>query len=330
MCGRCMGGKVTPTMTIKLPASMISSRSFFDPTLVEHSGVAFIREDKVDEALAHLIPNVRITKGSYSCPGHATPRDLAWNHMDQNHRPLIHRTYGEAMRMYIGERGAFSLTRFGKWPTVIPVFDGHFRENGFYQVLCIFGLIVIVNVIECNETAAGPRMDIAWAIASTRWLRFLHPILDRRLRRLNVVQNAEDEVMRRRRTALRAAGYSFATDQPDFVNSNAKTNNVIFPNLTAVQSIPLEGLQDGQTRRIEVADRAYLVRRAGDSVEVWPGVCLHEGAALTAEHIDGAVIKCPWHGMGLSRRRLDPGQPGIVLCGARLSLADDRLNIRPQ
>jgi hypothetical protein len=309
---------------------MPPSRSFFDQTLLEQWGAAFIREDKVDEALERLIPNSHITKGSFSCPGHTEPRDLVWNHMDQNHRPLIHRTYGEAMRVFIGERGAFSLTRFGNWPAVIPVFDGHFRENGFYQVLCIFGLVVIVNVIECQETPEGTRMDIGWAIASHRLLRFLHPILDRRLRRLNVVQNREDEVMRRRRTELRAAGYRFATDQPDFVNSNAKTNNVVFPALAVPQSISLEGLQEGQTKRIEVANRAYVVRRAGDGIEVWPGVCLHEGAALTAEHVDGSIIRCPWHGLALSKRRLGPGQPEIMLCGARLSLAGDRVSISPE
>lgn len=308
---------------------MQSPRAFFDPTLIERWGAAFVREDKVDEALARLIPNVRITKGSFSCPGHAEPRDLVWNHMDQNHRPLIHRTYGEAMRVFIGDRGAFTLTRFANWPVVIPVFDGHFRENGFYQVLCIFGLLVIVNVIECHETPTGTRMDVSWAIASHRLLRFLHPLLDRRLRRLNAVQNDEDEVVRRRRTELRAVGYRFATDEPDFVNSNTKTNNVIFPEFAAPQSVSLDGLPEGQTRRIEVADRAFLVRRAGDWIEIWPGVCLHEGAALAPEHIEGAVIKCPWHGLELRHRRLGPGQPEITLCGARLSMADDRLNIRP-
>jgi hypothetical protein len=304
-------------------------RSFFDPMLFEKWGSAFIREDKVDEALARLIPNVRITKGSFSCPGHAELRDLVWNHMDQNHRPLIHRTYGEAMRVFIGERDAFSLTRFGNL-AVIPVFDGHFRENGFYQVLCLFGLIVVINVIECNVTADGTSMDISWAIASNRFLKFLHPFLDRRLRRLNAVQNDEDETIRRRRTELRAAGYRFATDDPDFVVSNAKENNVVFPALSSPQSISVGDLKEGLTSRIELGDRAYVVRRVNDSIEVWPGVCPHEGALLAAEHVQGATVKCPWHGLEYGRRRLGPGQPAISLCGARLSLADGQLHVRPE
>src|SRR5690349_9313827 len=98
--------------------------SFFDPTLIEQSGAAFIREDKIQEALSRLIPHVSITKGRYSCPGQVEQRDLVWNHMDQSHRPVIHRTYGDAMRVFIGKEAAFSLTRFGNWPVLLPVFDG--------------------------------------------------------------------------------------------------------------------------------------------------------------------------------------------------------------
>lgn len=308
---------------------MPSNRSFFDPTLIEKWGAAFVREDKVDEALSRLIPNVRISKGSFSCPGYAEPRDLVWNHMDQNHRPLIHRTYGEAMRVYIGERGALSLTRFGNWPAVIPVFDGHFKENGFYQVLCLFGLIVVINVIECHTTTDGTRMEIGWAIASHRFLRFLHPLIDRRLRRLNVVQNLEDEAIRKRRTALRTAGYRFATDEPDFVNSNAMAHNVVFPPLAAPHSISVANLPEGRAQRIEFGDRAYVVRRAKETIEVWPGVCPHEGAALASEDLQGATVKCPWHGLEFGARRLKPGGQPVTLCGARLELSDGWLKAGP-
>jgi hypothetical protein len=307
---------------------MASLRSFFDPALVEKWGSAFIREDKVDAALLRLIPRARITKGFFSCPGHAEPRDLLWNHMDQNHRPLIHHTYGEAMRVYIAERGAFSLTRVGNWPVLIPVFDGHFKENGFYQILCLFGVIVVVNIIECHDTSDGTRMDISWAIASHRFLAFLHPFIDRRLRRLNLVQNAEDEVIRRRRATLRALGYRFTTDEPDFVISNARTNNVVFPDLKQSHSIELGDLSEGQVRRIEIDDRAYVVRRSRGQLEVWPGVCPHEGAALECANLDGAVMRCPWHGLAHGRRLLNPGGDEVLICSARLSLVDERLNIR--
>ncbi len=302
--------------------------SFFDPALLEAGGVAFIREDKVDEALRLLIPNAHITKGSFTCPGYSEPRDLLWNHMDQMHRPYIHRTYNEAARISIGRRTAFSLTRFGRWPAVIPVFDGHFRENGFYQILCLFGLIVVVNVIECKTEDAQTRMEIGWAIASHRLLRFLHPWLHRRLIRLNIVQNAEDEEIRKRRTELRASNYRFMTDAPDFVNANVKSNNVVYPPLAKGQSFPI-GEPDGKPRQIDVGDRMYIIRHLGETVEVFPGVCPHEGAHLGPDDVKGGTVKCRWHGLEFGPRRLKRGDPAVTVCGARLELYADTLRITP-
>ncbi|WP_428660057.1 Rieske (2Fe-2S) protein [Reyranella sp.] len=304
---------------------LIRMRSFFDPTLIERNGVAFIREDQIDNALGRLIPNVHITKGRYVHPAHAELRDLAWNHMDQNHRPFIHRTYSDAMRVHIGEEAAFSLTRFGKWPMVVPVFDGHYKDNGFYQVVCLFGLFVVINFIAARADGQRTYMEIDWAIASHRLLRFLHPALDRRLRRLNEVQNVEDEGVRDRRVALRADGYRFQTDNPDFVNSNVVSNNVIFPPVLMPQAVSLADLRDGEVRRIDVDRRAYLVRRAGEAVQVWPAICPHEGAAIGPEHVRANGVKCPWHGLEFGMRLLRPGSPGVTMCGARVEFKDASL-----
>src|SRR5262249_14340396 len=146
-------------------------------------------------------------------------------------------------------------------------------------------------------------------------------ILDRRLRRLNVVQNAEDAEIRERRVELRAMGYRFGTDSPDFINANALSNNVAFPPLANARSIAIAEIPDGQSKRLDVGDRAYVVRRAGEAVEVWPGVCLHEGAALAPGDLRGNTIKCPWHGLEYGGRQLKPGGDAISLCGARLELA---------
>jgi nitrite reductase/ring-hydroxylating ferredoxin subunit len=210
---------------------------------------------------------------------------------------------------------------------VVPVFDGYYKDNGFYQVVCLFGLIVIVNFIEAHSDGQQTYMEIDWAIASHRLLRFLHPALDRKLRRLNEVQNVEDEIVRDRRVALRADGYRFLTDNPNFVNSNAVGNNVVFPSVRMPQVVPLADLQDGEIRRVDVDRRAYLVRRAGETVQVWPAVCPHEGAAIGPEHVRGNRIKCPWHGLEFAMRPLRPGASGVTICGASVELKDVALHI---
>jgi len=299
--------------------------AFFDPALIEQTGSAFIREDKLEESLKHLIPRACITKGSYSHPATAELRDLVWNHMDQVHRPFIHGTYGDAARMHIGPESAFSLTRFGKF-VIIPVFDGYHKKNGFYQVLCLFGLIVIVIIIECNASEQGTRMDIDWAIASHRFLKFLHKPLDRKLRRLNEVQNDEDKIIRDQRVVLRKAGYRFQTDEPDFVKANVVANNVIFPRLGNAQSVSLDDLSEGEVKRVELKDRAYLVRRSGGAIEIWPGICPHEGAPIEMRDVNGSMVKCPWHGLEFGRRVLDRSGASLTLCGARVSLDGDTLH----
>jgi hypothetical protein len=304
---------------------MANKLPFFDPAIIERWGAGFIREDKIDESLARLLPGVHVTKGRYSYPGRSELRDLAWNHMDQNHRPLIHRTYGEAMRVLISKEAAFTLTRFGNWPVVLPVFDGYYKENGFYQIVCLFGLFVVVNIIECNADSNGTRMDIDWAIASHRFLRFLHGPLNRRLFKLNDVQNREDDEIRGRRIELRARGYSFATDVPDFVNSNLISNNVVFPPVRENASLALSSLADGAARTIEMLDRAYVLRRSGEAVEVFPGICPHEGAALRGDDVVGGKVRCRWHGLEFPARRLVPGGKGITVCGARIELRDGTL-----
>jgi hypothetical protein len=172
-------------------------------------------------------------------------------------------------------------------------------------------------------------MEINWAIASHRFLKFLHPMLDRRLQRLNVIQNKEDEVIRKRRVEMRGQGYRFATDDADFVNSNAMANNVRFPPLGAPLSISVDTLPEGQVRRIEVGDRAYIARRSGEAVEIWPGVCPHEGAVLASEDLRGSVLKCSWHGLEYGPRRLGPGGSALSMCGASLVLRDGQLQISP-
>jgi nitrite reductase/ring-hydroxylating ferredoxin subunit len=301
--------------------------AFFDPDLIPETDSSFILESRLDDALRRLIPRAYISKGEFNFPSEAELRDLVWNHMDQNHRPFIHRTYGDAIRIHIGRHSSFSLTRFGRWPVLIPVFDGYFKPNGFYQVIVLFGLLAVVNVIECKPDLNRSRMSISWTIASHRWLRFLHGPLHRRLFRLNDVQNREDDPIRDRRVALRATGYRFKTDDPDFINSNVIENNTIYPAVAAPESIALDDLPDGQATGVSIASRAFILRRDARAVDVWPGVCPHEGAELKPEHLRMRTVKCPWHGLEYAPRRLAEGQGGLTICGARLELRNGRIEI---
>ena len=195
--------------------------------------------------------------------------------------------------------------------------------------MVLFGLVVVLTTIECNAVDDGTRMDVRWAIASHRWLRFLHPLLSRRFQRLNDVQNREDDPIRDHRVALRAANYRFATDAPDFFNSNVVGNNVEFPSFAGHHSIVIADLPEAELHRAEVGHRAYILRRSGQQLEVWPGICPHEGASLGPGNVEGKLVRCPWHGLEFAPRRFGPGAGKAVLCGALLQFTGDTLNIGP-
>ena len=144
--------------------------------------------------------------------------------------------------------------------------------------------------------------------------------------RLNDVQNREDDPIRDRRVALRAMGNRFKTDDPDFVNSNVIENNTIYPAVAAPESIALDDLPDGQATSVSIASRAFILRRDARAVDVWPGVCPHEGAELKHEHLRMRTMKCPWHGLEYAPpRRLAEGQGGLTIYGARLELRNGRI-----
>src|SRR5262249_35945886 len=75
------------------------------------------------------------------------------------------------------------------------------------------------------------------------------------------------------------------------------------------------------------ANRAFILRRDGQAVDVWPGVCPHEGAELKPEHLRERTVKCPWHGLEYAPRRMLEGQSGLTMCGARLELVNGRIEI---
>ncbi len=172
-------------------------------------------------------------------------------------------------------------------------------------------------------------MNVRWFIATHRLLRFVHGSIGRRLRRLNEEQNRDDDAIRDRRADLRARGYRFKTDVPDFTNANAVANNTIFPPFAEPWQMAAADLPLGAPVRIEAGDRAYIFRRASsDDIEVWPGICLHEGAALGPADLQSGGVKCHWHGLVWPARRLSAASAGIDLCGGRIELTAGRITIR--
>jgi nitrite reductase/ring-hydroxylating ferredoxin subunit len=112
------------------------------------------------------------------------------------------------------------------------------------------------------------------------------------------------------------------------MNSNVIENNTIFPDVSEPGVVVIADLPDKRAVRVAIARRGFILRRDQDAVDVWPGVCPHEGAELDVEHLGDKLVVCPWHGLKYGGRRLVEGR-AIELCGARLELGDGHISIKP-
>ncbi len=249
--------------------------------------------------------------------------DFDWNHMDQDHRPWIHRTYERASRLFLSPSTQVSVTAlrvFGV-PVLVQVTDVRVERGLFHQFYTLLGLFQIHAVI---RSLPGKTIGERYVV-SHPLLRIFHPLILRRLKRLNEVQNAEDKPVRSRRTQLRAAGYRFHPEERDYVTANLKSNQVVYPKI-GTQAISLSGLEIGKVSPVKAGVVDFLVRAdSAHSFSVWPGVCPHEGGPLQSGRVcpSGKEIQCLWHGRQLSCVALSAEMREGTLAGYTLRLSSD-------
>ena len=191
-----------------------------------------IDKNYLAKAIKDFCKGTSVTTGNFSCEAPGSVQDLEWNHMDQSHRPFIHSTYSDELRISLGENFANSLTKWGNWPFFINVIDVRVKEGQYYQTFTIGGLIYVHTVIEMDFiNDDNSSLDISWHILSHWFLRPIHKYLDKKIYKLNVRLQEEDYVIRSQRALLRKYGYNFKSDPPDYCSSNKLTNNTVYPSL---------------------------------------------------------------------------------------------------
>ncbi len=285
-----------------------------------------VQPGRLKDAFLGMTEGMCVTTGRYEILTDTDPRDLHWNHMDPHHRPTIHRTYGESIRLAADEAFQVSIMKRPGTFLFFNVVDVRVSEDTFYQLFSVLGLIQVLSVISTEKAGDQCLHSIDWYIASKWYLKFLHSSLSKKLYRLNAVQNGEDEVVRVRRTELRKRGFSFATDDPDYINSSDLSVRINRPTLPE----PVEFILPDHDRleRLALDSVELIVQRIGDGeVKVWPGVCPHEGAELTAECLKGDTIVCPWHLLKFKGTVVRDGDEAIVGEGYIYSIRDGRLSV---
>jgi nitrite reductase/ring-hydroxylating ferredoxin subunit len=291
----------------------------------------FIAPEELRARLQGLSRSMRVTSGHYENRERNLVGDLEWNHMDQAHRPHVHNTYTEAVRISLTPKSAVSLNivRLLGFPVFVLVTDQHLGPGLFYQCYSLFGVLYVHSV----EHFQPEIIEVDWHIVSHWAFRWLHPWLNSRIKRLNVVQTDEDEVIRRRREELRKRGYRFKSDPPDFLSANSMASSTIPPRPTETRRVDTRALRTGEIEKIPLGTVEILVRRQPDgTLQLWPEACPHEGGSLASGKVCGEnELRCPWHGLKFAGARLGAGYAQTVrLGGASARLEGDELVLGPE
>lgn len=260
----------------------------------------FIDPEAITQRIEKLLPGAYISEGYYEAvvPGYLN--DYEWNHLDQWHRPYIHNSYHESMRVVTGRDFAMSVTKLGNLPILIQVSDVRLSHNLYYQFYVFFGLIYVHQVSRLKELDGQVSTKCTWYTASHKFLWFLHGFLNRKMLQLQKKQEAEDFTIRTRRYEMRKQGFRFKTDKPDFINSNFLTDNVIIPKQSEPLQTSISHLQEGEITPVEIGLIKFLIKKEGEGFFIWPSTCPHEGAVMPKEKICAGIIHCPWHGRKFS------------------------------
>ena len=296
--------------------------------------IVHISEENLEASFRTLGPSMAVSKGHYELPSVAEVRDLDWNHMDHHHRHHVHQLYEETLRIARGADCAASLTRIrvGPFKFFVLVTDLRIKPGVFYQVFTIFNLIYVHTITRSipgkGVGEKGALRTVRWYIVSPRWFKFLHPSINRKMDHINKAQNPQDAPVLKWRTDIRKKGFSFASDNPDYLNSNLLTMNVRYPKLGQIHRIPVENLPLDQVSIVSAGPIDLLVRRQADhKIEVWLRNCPHEGAPLETGILIGCEFKCPWHGLKFSALVLDQTSSSGKLANFEIKLSSKELVI---
>lgn len=306
------------------PTSYLTDRS-------HTPGIRHISPDDLPGSFTQLGKHLAVSSGRFEIRNGCHVRDLDWNHMDQHHRPWIHRTYKESLRIATTADTAVSVTkmRIAGIPFFIQVTDVRIKPGLFFQSFTLLGIFFVHVMIQARPIppsegeACASQQIVDWYIVSHRLFRPLHRFLNARIEKLNRVQNEEDREIRDRRAELRNRGYGFSSDEPDFISSNSLTLNTRPPSLPADQyRVAVPGKISRERQKLLIGSVELLVRRdALNVVVVWPAACPHEGADLSkACESEAREITCHWHGLRFHGVVLTDTKPeGVVgLLGVRL------------
>lgn len=251
-------------------------------------------------------------------------QDLEWNAMDQHHRPHVHSTYNECARIVLSESMTLSLTKAGPWPFFVMLTDIRLKPGFYYQGYTLLGIWYVHCVQYAIPKEGRLFQQVDFHVLSHRFFKFMHRPILKRLIGINEKLNKEDFPIRHRRLDLRKKGYKFLTDQPDFLNSNRLTDNVVPPKGKGSYRFGV-GQFSETLKKISAGPVDLLVKKDSAGLSIWPEACPHEGGPLADAQMCDKQLVCPWHHLKFSATVLTPASPRGSVGGVEVFLENNEL-----
>ena len=233
--------------------------------------------------------------------------DADWNYKDVPHLHHVHMLV-EAILGAVGDNeiATINVQKVLWFTIVLSVFNyqsGKDRQT-YFTSFGPYSLIIETSYKEIGEIKT--RVTTNYAIGGSRFWMLFFPVLAWLLKRNYADLMSADIPMRERRGQLRKWGYQFK--KTDAYYSFRKTMQITEPNVVPPEGVlPAEGKTVIDLNKVLPSDGIYFMGRSdhlglqlirkGDSLNVFPRMCPHEGALLDARPCDEQQrLTCPWHG----------------------------------
>lgn len=299
--------------------------SVFEPQVLN-----YIAPENIPKYLNNLHAGMSLSHCTHSSLVPGFINDLEWNFFDEPHRQYVHNTYDDMYKVIAGKYFSVNIVKWKNLPIFFQVANAKITDGLLYQSMNVLGILCVHQVVRLTQQEPHNVMiQVDWWTASHWIFKWLHRPFNKKLMFLQRKQDLEDNVaIRGRRLDLRLRGFAFATDKPDFINSNTLTNKVKLPLPDEPIVISLRDYAKNEVHRFKSEAIELLFKLVDDGVEVWPGICPHEGAQLDKSHLCKEVAVCPWHGRTFPKVMLNVEKNIWRFLNADVSFIDDKLVIR--
>lgn len=250
---------------------------------------------------------LRFSEFTLTHEGDYAVADADWNYKDVPHLHFVHELVEATIALVeddkivtVNMQKVFGITL----PLTVCNYQAENERQVYFTTWLFFALIVETGYERLAENRT--RVHTTYAIGAPALLRWCVPFIRWTIKRNYKNLMSTDIPMRERRGRLRSWGYSFKRtgEQYSFEQTMDIHRCNVMNAATSFSAVRLDLSEvlpgDGQYYVGRSDHLGLQLRRSANRVEVFPRMCVHEGAELDGSGYCEGKIRCPWHGRAYS------------------------------